>query len=83
MADKPRVADDRQGAPAALPAIYLVSSRAGTADDYDAAGRAALALYEDGPDAALPDRIVVERVQIGSMQRVSLRQPLPAGNRGE
>jgi hypothetical protein len=66
MTDKPRVADDRQGAPAA-PAIYLVSSRSGTADDYDAAGRAALALYEDGPDAALPDRIVVEKVLLRSL----------------
>jgi hypothetical protein len=66
MTDKPRVADDRQGDPAA-PAIYLVSSRSGTADDYDAAGRAALALYEDGPDAALPDRIVVEKVLLRSL----------------
>jgi hypothetical protein len=81
MAAKSRVAGDRQGAPAA-PAIYLVSSRAGTADDYHAAGRAALALYEDGPDIALPDRIVVERVQISSLHRVAPSQPLPAGNRG-
>jgi hypothetical protein len=66
MADKPRVTDDRQGAQAA-PAIYLVSSRAGAADDYHAAGRAALALYEDGPDAALPDRIVVEEVLLRSL----------------
>ena len=66
MADKPRVTDDRQGAQAA-PAIYLVSSRAGTADDYYAAGRAALALYEDGPDAALPDRIVVQKVLFRSL----------------
>ncbi len=61
MADKPQVMDDRQGDQAA-PAIYFVSSRAGTSDDDYAAGRAALALYEDGPDAALPDSIVVEKV---------------------